>query len=71
MSYLVSTINEELVNSPYRLYETDKLKLIRIKTQDSHEKKEKTLRNGINGTGQIYTNEQALKKILQIIQNHQ
>lgn len=64
----ISTLNEELLGTPFYMYQTDKLKLIRIK--ECRPQGLRTLRT--NGTeGKIYTNKDALKKIIQIIENEQ
>lgn len=64
----ISAINEQLLDSSYYLYQTDKLKLIRIK--ECRPQGIRTLRS--NGAeGKMYTNKDALKKIMQIIENEQ
>lgn len=64
----ILTINEQLLDSPYYLYQTDKLKLIRIK--ECHPQGVRTLRS--NGAeGKMYTNKDALKKIMEIIETEQ
>lgn len=64
----ISAINEQLLDSPYYLYQTDKLKLIRIK--ENCPQGVRTLRT--NGTeGKMYTNKDALKKIMEIIEENE
>ena len=64
----ISTLNKELLGTPFYMYQTDKLKLIRIK--ECSPQGIRTLRN--NGTeGKMYTNKDALKKIMEIIEENE
>lgn len=69
MNDFISLTNEQLNNKnlPYKMYETDKMRLIRIKKKMA-DGRMRTLRN--KERGQIYTNKRALfyiKKVLEEI----